>query len=122
VDLLVIAQVAAIVIGALGGSAGFVMAFTLRQTKRKMLAEAGKTTAEGEKTEAEAVEILGRAAAGMLSPMEATIASLARQLSAANVEIEHLTSELRRANKRVGELEDSIDSLTKRVDSTAQPE
>lgn len=121
-DLLVIAQVAAIVIGALGGSAGLVMFFTLRATKRKLLAEAGKTTAEGDKTDAEAAEILARASAGMLSPFEATIASLARQLAEANTQTEELTAKLRAANKRIGELEDSVEVLTRRMDHAAHPE
>lgn len=121
-NLLVVAQIITAIIAALGGSAGLVMFFTLRATKRKLLAEAGKTTAEGDKTDAEAAEILARASAGMLSPFEATIASLSRQLAAANAEIEDLNRKLRAANKRVGELEDSVATLTRRVDAAGTPE
>lgn len=118
-SLLVIVEATALIIGALGGSAGIIMFFTLRPTKKKILSEAAKTNSEGERTEAEAAEILARASAGMLSPFEATIASLSRRLAEANAEVEDLNRKLRAANKRIGELEDSVDSLTRRVDAAA---
>lgn len=116
-DLLAAGQLVAVLIGALGGSAGLIMFFTLRQQKRKLLAEAAKTNSEGDKTDAEAAEILARASAGMLGPFQDTISSLKRQLTEANVEIEELNRKLRTANKRVAELEDSVEALTRNVDA-----
>lgn len=121
-DLLVIAQVISIIIGALGGSAGLVMFLTLRQTKGKLVAEAKGLDSAGDKTEAEAVEILARASAGMLSPMEATIASLSRQLAETQAEVEQLKRERRTDRNRIDELEDALAQATRRMDHADHPQ
>jgi chromosome segregation ATPase len=118
VDLLEVGELIGGIIVAMGGGAVITLLLTLRPTKKKILSEAAKTTSEGDKTDAEAVEILARVSAGMLSPFEETVSSLARQLREAHVEIEELNRKLRAANKRVGELEDSVDTLTRRIDVT----
>lgn len=115
-DLLSYLPLIAGLIGALGGSAGLVLFFTVRQQKKKMLAEAGKTHSEGEKTDAEAAEIVARTASGMLEPYVEIAATLRQELREARAEIRELRDELRAAHKRVNDLETALDRAGRRVE------
>lgn len=117
--LLSTGQLIGTLIAALGGGTVVALVLTLKPTRRKIFSEAKKTSSEGEKSDAEATEIIARTATGLMTSMEQNVVLLNRQLAEARQEIEELTRQLRAANKRVCELEDSVDHLTRRLDATA---
>lgn len=121
-DLLGTGQLIVGLIAALGGGTVVALVLTLKPTRRKIFSEAKKTSSEGEKSDAEATEIITRTATGLMTSMEQNVVLLNRQLLEARQEIEELNRQLRAANKRVGELEDTVDNLTRKYDAMAQRE
>ncbi len=94
------ATIVALVV-ALGGGAGAASFITAFVTRRKILAEAGKTDIDG-------AQILAEASASLLEPMKSELARMSQQLGRAQLKADDLDQQLVRANRKVRELTDTI--------------
>ncbi|TCO57112.1 hypothetical protein [Actinocrispum wychmicini] len=84
-------------VAAAGGLAGLGSLVTVRSTKRKISADA-------EKTEADAVQVLSATAVSLLEPAAAQVRSLRADLAAAETKIVTLTDQLADADRRIADL------------------
>ena len=100
---------------ALGGIGAIVTVIMLPRTLRKLRAETTKLQSEGEKTDAEAAQVLSNTALALLAPARAEIEELEKRLRAANSRASQLEVDLGKSQSRVHHLESEVQGLRNQV-------
>lgn len=93
-------------VGGLSALGGFVK---VSADKRKLIAEADKTTAD-------ATAVMVQTALGLLGPYADQVTLMQARLTSANEQIDQLSSRLSEARGRVYQLEQQVHDLTKELD------
>lgn len=94
----------ALVVTMLVAISGALLGWDARRTARERLAEARKTSAEGDSAAAKAVEIL-------LEPLNERITKLSDDLMAANIKIATLTVQVQERDGRIAEQQNELDEF-----------
>ncbi len=93
-------------LGGLGALGGFLK---VSADKRKILADADKTSAD-------ATAVVVQTALGLLGPYTEQVAVVQQRLNEANTQIDQLSSRLAEARGRVYQLEQQVHDLTRELD------